>query len=115
MRLLSLIKLAVVGLIVYATWQAGSAYWVFYQFRDELQQIAVFSAGQTEEQLQNRALEMAYALQLTIHPDQVSVRRENNHTLIVASYKTEIEILPRYRRPWEFKANIDALSLPVPR
>lgn len=115
MRLLSLLKLSVVGLIVYATWQAGSAYWVFFQFRDELQQIAVFSAGQSEEQLQQRALEIAYALELTIHPDQVSVRRENNHTRIDASYKADIEFLPRYRRPWEFTANIDALSMPMPR
>jgi hypothetical protein len=115
MRLLSLLKLSIVALIVYATWQAGSAYWVFFQFRDELQQIALFSAGQSEEQLKDRALEIAYALQLTIHPEQVSVRRENNHTRIDASYKTEIEILPRYRHPWEFEANIDALSVPVPR
>lgn len=107
----TLIKLIIAGLVIHATWRAGSAYWVYYQFRDNLQQVALFSAGKSEQQVHTQALEVASALKVPIEPQQIAVRREDARTFIDASYKTDIEVLPSYRYPWEFKVSVDALSL----
>jgi hypothetical protein len=109
----TLIKLTIASLVIHATWRAGSAYWVYYQFRDNLQQVALFSAGQSEQEVHNRALEVASELKVPIEPEQIAVRRQDEHTFIDASYKTGIEVLPRYRYPWEFKLNVDAWSISI--
>lgn len=109
MRLI--VKLIVAGLLVHATWRAGSAYWVYYQFLDGLRDAAQFSQGKTEHDIQMRALEIAERLGLRVRQQDIAVRREQGHTFIDSSYKTEIELLPAYRYPWEFKLKVDAWSV----
>jgi hypothetical protein len=111
----TLIKLVIVGLILHATWRTGSAYKTYYEFQDELQQLAQFAAGRSEQELQNRALEIASELKLPVLPEGISVRRKDNHTYIDAVYKAPIEILPTRRYPWEFKVSVDAWSVAVPK
>lgn len=107
----TLIKFIIAGLVIHATWRAGSAYWVYYKFRDNLQQVALFSAGKSDQEVHTQALKVASALKVPIEPQQIAVRREDARTFIDASYKTGIEVLPRYRYPWEFKVNVDAWSI----
>ena len=107
----TLIKLIIAALVIHATWRAGSAYWVYYKFRDTLQEVALFSAGQSEQEVHTRALEVASDLKVPIEPEQIAVRRQDEHTFIDATYQTGIEVLPRYRYPWEFKVNVDAWSI----
>jgi hypothetical protein len=109
----TLIKLIIAGLVVHASWRAGSAYWVYYQFRDNLQQVALFSAGKSEQQVHTQAVEVASVLKVPIEPQQIAVKRQDQHTFIDASYKTDIEVLPSYRYPWEFKVNVEAWSISV--
>ena len=109
----TLVKLAIAGLILHATWRTGSAYMLNYEFQDQLQQLAQFAVGRSEEELQNRALEIASELKLPVQPEDVSVRRVDNHTYINAVYNAQIEILPTRRYPWEFKVSVDAWSVAV--
>jgi hypothetical protein len=111
----TLVKLAITGLVIHATWRTGSAYRVYYQFRDQLQQLAQFGAGKSEQELQNRALEIASQLQLPVLPENVSIRRIDTHTYINASYQAQIEILPSRQYPWEFTVSVDAWSVEVPK
>jgi hypothetical protein len=107
----TIIKLIVAGLVVHGTWRAGSAYWGYYQFRDGLRDVAQFSRGRAEHDIQKRALEIASQLELPVRPEHIAVRREQDHTFIDASYQTEIELLPAYYYPWEFQVKIDAWSI----
>jgi hypothetical protein len=111
----TLIKLAIVGLILHATWRTGSAYMVYYEFRDQLQQLAQFAGDKSEQDVRNRALEIASELQLPVMPEDVSVRREEAHIYIDAAYKAQIEILPTRQYPWEFKVSVDAWSVSLPK
>ena len=110
----TLIKLIVAAIVLHATWRAGTAYWRYYQFKDGLQQTAQFSGNRSENELQNRAYELAKEYQIPIGPDHISVRRVENHTLIDASYEERIELFPRYYYPYQFKVNVDAFTI-VPR
>ena len=110
----TLIKLIVAALIVHATWRAGTVYYRYYQFKDGVQQTAQFSGTRKENELHNRVLELASELQVPLSPDRVSVRRQDNHTLIDATYDEPIELLPRYFYPWQFRVNVDAFTI-VPK
>jgi hypothetical protein len=110
----TLIKLIIAAVVIHATWRAGTVYWNYYQFQDGLQQIAQFSGARSANELRNMAFEVAKQHDIPIQPDRIIVRREENHTLIDASYDVRIELLPRYYYPYQFKVSVDAFTI-VPR
>jgi len=110
----ALIKLIIAALIVHATWRAGTVYFRYYQFKDGVQQTALFSGTRSESELQNRVVELARELQVPLEADRATVRRQDNHTFIDATYEERIELLPRYFYPWEFRVNVDAFTI-VPK
>ncbi len=107
----TLLKLVIAGLIVHGAWRAGSARWVHFEFEERLRETAQFAVGSTEDELRIRALEIAANLQVPLSPDALRIRRDQNHVFIDATYTTDIEILPRYRYPWEFVVHVDAWSI----
>ena len=84
----TLIKLLVAAAIVYASWQCGNAYLKFYRLKDAAQDV---------------------------DPDKIAVRRTPNHTYVTTSYVEKIEVLPSFFYPWEFKLDIDVLTMTPPR
>lgn len=110
----TLIKLIIAALVVHATWRAGTVYFRYYQFKDAVQQTAQFSGTRSENALRDRVLEIAKELQVPLDSDRVTVRRQDNHTLIDATYDEQIELLPRYYYPWVLKVNVDAFTI-VPK
>ena len=111
MRLL--IKLAIVGLVVHACWRAASAYYEYYEFRDAV--MAAAQQGGDEREVQARVVGIASTMNVPVAAEQINVRRDSSHTLVDANYVDQIEILPTYRYPWEFKVSVDAWKLSVPK
>jgi hypothetical protein len=109
-----LVKLIIAALILHATWRAGTVYFRYYQFKDGVQQTAQFSGTRSENELHNRVMELANEMQVPVDSERVTVRRQDNHTLIDASYDERIELLPRYYYPWQFRVNVDAFTI-VPK
>ncbi len=107
----TLIKLVIAALIVHATYRAGTVYLRYYEFRDDVQQIAQFAGRQTDGDLRNRVMEAAQLHRIPLDPDAATIRRLNNHLLIDATYTEQIELLPRYFYPWQFKMNVDVLTV----
>ena len=107
----TLVKLVMAGLVIHATWRTGSVYWTYFNFREGLREVAQLSAGKPEQELHRRALAVASRLQVPIESEQIVVTRHDDHTFIDASYKTEIEVLPKYGYPWEFRVNVDAWTI----
>jgi hypothetical protein len=110
----TLIKLAIAALIVHGSWRAGTAYWKYYKFRDNLQATAQFAGAGTVPDLHARAMEIASEFDIPVTAEQVNVRQEKNFTFIDAAYTDRIEILPRYFYPWEFKVNVQAFTVKMP-
>ena len=107
----TLIKLAVAALVVYACWQAGSAYLRYYQFKDEVQQTALFGAAKSDSELQKVIMDIANRMQVPLAPANVNVRRGENHVMIDAAYTERIQLVPTYYYPYEFKVNLDVLTM----
>jgi len=109
-----LVKLIIAAAILHATWRAGSVYFKYYQLRESVEEIALFSGNRSDDELRSRVQEVAKGLEIPLDAERISVRRDDNHTLIDASYDERIELLPRYYYPWRFDVKVDAFTL-VPR
>jgi hypothetical protein len=107
----TLLKLIVAAAIIHATWRAGMVYFRYYELKDDLHQIALFSGNRSEHELHVRALEAAKKHEVPLDPSRLRVRREENQTTIEASYDDRIELLPRYFYPWRFNVSVDAFSI----
>ena len=106
----TIIKLLVAALILHATWRTGLVWVRYYEFKDGVHQLAQFSERRPESELHARVLTLARQHQIPLAPDAVRVRRQDNHTLVDASYTERIEILPRYFYPWNFNVNVDTFT-----
>ena len=106
----AIIRLVIAALIVHATWRAGNVWVRYYKFKDGVQQAAQFSERRPTSELHARVMTLAKQNAIPLDPDAVQVRREENHTLVDATYTERIEILPKYFYPWEFKVNVDTFT-----
>jgi hypothetical protein len=111
----TLIKLLIAAAIVHASWKGGTAYWRFYQLRDAAQDLALFGASKSAAEVRNSVVEVANELNLPIEPDKVAVRREPNHTYVTTSYVERVELVPGFFYPWEFKLDVDVLTMTAPK
>jgi hypothetical protein len=105
-----LVKLAVAGLIANAAWRAGSAYLSFYRFKDAVAQTAQYGKGRSDDQLRQRILELASNYDVPLAEDAVTVRHQDDHTLVDGSFTKLVDVVPGYRYPWLFTFSIDAFT-----
>jgi len=108
----TLIKLALAALVVNACWQAGSTYWRYYKFKDGVQQSALFSGlTRSDSELHQMVLDIAKATDVPVAPENIHARRGENHIMIDAVYTERIQLVPTYYFPYEFKMNLDVLTM----
>ena len=55
----TLFSLAIAGVVVHGAFRAGSAYFVYFEFRDGVQQTAQFGVGRSEQELHARVMTIA--------------------------------------------------------
>jgi heme oxygenase len=97
-----LFKLAIVGLIVHAGYRYGIVYLHYQQFKDAVQETALFAKDKDEAEVAARVMELAAQYQIPLDRRYMQVRRHNDTTLIDAVYVEEIEWLPTWKKPMEF-------------
>ena len=106
-----LVKLAIAALIANATWRAGSAYMTFYRFRDAVAEATLYSKGKSDNELRRRVLDLASNYDVPLADEAVTVRRQDNHTFVDASYTQPVDLMPGYRYQWPFTFNIDSFTI----
>jgi hypothetical protein len=125
----TLIKLAIVLLVLHGAARVGYAYWNFYRFEDALQQLAQFGERRTDRQLCDEAMDSAGAYGVPLGAGGLTIFRGNNPPVscdanspapppgpaqpstqirIEGSYTEQVQILPGYMYPWEFKPSVKA-------
>ena len=107
----TIIKLIIAALVLHATWRAGTVYMRYYQFTDDVTQVAQFGTNQTDSQLRSGVINAAKRLEIPLDPEAIIVRRENYHIIIEAPYVEQIELAPRYFYPWHARLHVDVLTL----
>lgn len=107
----AIIQLVIAALILHATWKAGTVYMRYYQFRDDIQQIAQFGVQKADNELRNGVMDASRRNEIPLDPDAVTVRRQNYHIIIDANYTEQVELVPRYFYPWHVNMHVDVLTL----
>jgi hypothetical protein len=107
----AILKLIIAALIIHATWKAGTVYFRFYGLKEDVTQIAQFGVRQTDNDLRNGVVDAAKRRDIPLGADAVTVRRQNHHIIIDATYKEQVELAPRYFYPWDAKLHVDVLTL----
>jgi hypothetical protein len=107
----TIIKLLLAALVLHATWRAGTVYLRYYEFKDDVTQVAQFGTRQTDSELRNGVVLAAKRHEIALDPGTVTVRRENHHIIIDAAYTEQVELAPRYFYPWHAKLHVDVLTL----
>ena len=105
-----LIKLAIVALVANAAFHIMVAYTSYYRFKDAVQQTTQFGNDKSIEQIKARVLSLASDYDLPISEDDVTVKREQLHTLVDGAFTKTLDLLPGYSRPWTFEFHTDTFS-----
>ena len=56
-------------------------------------------------------IDAAKRREIALDPEAISVRRQNHHIIIEATYTEQVELAPRYFYPWDAKLHVDVLTL----
>jgi hypothetical protein len=125
----TLIKIVISLIVLHGAFRIGNAYWDFYRFEDALQQIAQFGERRPDRQLCDEAMDSATLYGLPIGPGGLTIFRGNNppyvcdggpsgapggprqpstQIRIEGAYTAQVQILPGYVYPWEFKPAVKA-------
>jgi hypothetical protein len=97
------IKIAILLVAANAIVRAGNVALHYYQLKDEAQQIATFGGAHSESDLHDQILKKAEQLDVPLQPEDLSVRRDGNETVVEAAYTEPVEIVPKY---YTYPANL---------
>ncbi len=107
----TIIQLLVAALVIHATFRAGTVYMRYYEFKDDVTQIAQFGVRDTNNQLTNAVVDAAKRRELPVGADDVTITRHNQRIIIDTRYQEPVELLPRYFYPWTANVHVDVLTL----
>jgi len=111
MRVGTIIKLALVGLVLHATWKVGPVYLSYQEFKDTLEVTARAHRERPEAEIVDRVMELARSLEIPIDREAVRVRKAVEHTYVDVTYTQDLELLPRFTYPWTFDIHLDVWSI----
>jgi hypothetical protein len=107
----TIIKLAIVALLANAVWRVGSAYISFYKFKDAVSELALHSKGKSVDEIKSKVLELAEMYDEPVDADDVSVRREDPHTIVEGSYKKPVLLAPGFEYAWPFTLSVNEMVM----
>jgi hypothetical protein len=104
----TLIKLLLAAAIIYAAARYGLSAWTQYEFRDAVQQILLFGAEASTDELKNEIMMQAERQGVPLEREALDVEQRDSVVTAQASYLDEIELFPRYVYPktWEFSLEV---------
>ena len=103
----TLIKLLIAVAIINATARYGLSTWTQYQFRDAIQQILLFGAGASTDDLENEIMMEADRQDVPLEREKLDVQQRDMVVTAEASYLDEIELVPGYKYPKTWTFNIE--------
>src|SRR4051812_5328883 len=106
-----IVKLAVFVLVANALYQVTPVALHHFQFKDALQELALYSQKSTDADLVARAQALAEENSVPVQREDIHVRREPGSIHIEASYVEPLWLLPQYSYPWRFDIDAAAVDL----
>jgi hypothetical protein len=104
----TVIRLALVALVVHAGVKTLPVFWTHFKFRDAVQDMAMFSQKRSEHEIEERILEIATRMDVPLERDNLKVHRAQGITYVDANYTAQLEYFPKKYYPWAFTLDIRA-------
>jgi len=106
-----LVKLGIFLLIANAVYRIAPVSVHYYQFKDALQELALFSQKATDAELTDRVMALADEHSIPLDRDYITIKRPNGALIIDASYVESMTLLPGYSYDHQF--DVEGKSLDV--
>jgi hypothetical protein len=103
----NLIRLAVLLLIANALYRFVPVYVHYHQFKDAVQEAALFARDRSDSDITDRVMTLAERYNIPIQREAVQVSRDKQLTYINIMYEEQIEWVPSYRRPMPFTIAVE--------
>ena len=107
----TIVKLVIAALILNSAYRVGAAYWDHYAFEDATRDAAQFSSMATEREIAQRVIALAAEHGIAIAAEDVTIEKIPRRITIDGAYTRDIELVPRYTRPWDFSFHVVVLTL----
>jgi hypothetical protein len=107
----TIIKLAVAALVAHAVWQLFVVYSAHYRFKDSVTSTTQFRGQMTDAQLHDRIFELASQFDVPVTDESLTIRQQENHTIVESSYTRPVNLFPGFTYPWPFSLKVDTFSL----
>jgi hypothetical protein len=105
------IKLLITLAVLNAVVRAGMAAWDYFELRDEAEQLIVFGANASTDDLRMRILARAEELDVPLEAENVDVQREGNRTFVYGSYTQPVELFPGFTYPADLSFSVESFSI----
>jgi len=105
-----LVKLAIFLLIANALYRVAPPSIHYFQFKDAVQELALFSLKTPDAELIDRVMALADENNIPLDRDYVQVRRSNGQLIIDASYVESMKVLPGYSYDHQFDVEARAFD-----
>jgi hypothetical protein len=107
----TIIKLLITAAILNAAVRGGMAAFTYYQFKDRAEQLVIFGARATPDELHNQIVATAAELEVPIDPENITVEREGPRTRAEAAYIQPVEFFPSYTYPVNLSFRVEGFSV----
>jgi len=105
-----LVKLAIFLLIANAMYRIIPPAVHYYQFRDAVEELALFSMRTPDPELIDRVMALADEHNVPLDRDYVQIRRTNGQLFIDLSYVESMKVLPGYSYDHQFDVRAKAFD-----
>jgi hypothetical protein len=102
-----IIKLAIIGLIVFAALKIGPVFWTNLRYKDALAETAKFASKRTAADVEEKARKIAADLEIPSTPNAIAVAKKDTLTIIDTRYTAQLEYFPQRYYPWEFVIHVE--------
>ena len=105
-----LIQLAIFLLMANALYRIAPVSMHYFQFKDSLEELALFSQKSSDADLVDRVMALADEHSIPLDRDYVQIRRSNAQLIITVSYIETMKVLPGYDYVREFDIEAKAFD-----
>jgi hypothetical protein len=108
----TILKLALVAVLLTAIVQGGMAFWHNFQFEDAVQQAMTFETNLGDEEVPGMVMTLAEQYQVPLAVGDITVRRIGGDRVVEMVYTTTIPLLPGiYEHEYTFRPRVSTRIL----
>ena len=107
----TIVKLALAAFVAHAVWQLFVVYSAHYRFKDSVTSTTQYRGHSSEAQLHDRIFELASQFDVPVTDENLTIRQQDNHTIVESSYTRPVNFFPGFTYQWPFTLRVDTFTL----